>query len=118
MKERSFIFPWHSVRVWLEGRAEAWVLTGAYAILVVPTTYALLRGYDVLFRDEPHPSTVGPSLHIAMFWRVNLGVALALSSAPLVLRLASARPDVLWRTLPSCVALATGVALVQGALLP
>jgi hypothetical protein len=42
-------------------------------LLTVPTTYAALRGYDVMFRSEANPATVIWSAKIAMFWRLGIG---------------------------------------------
>jgi hypothetical protein len=107
-----------ALRRWITQHAEPLVLTAAFALLIIPATYAGLRGYDVLFRDEPHPSTVGPSAHIAMFWRVNLGTALGLASAPLVFRLACAAPGGLWRVLPHAAVGVATLAFLQGFFLP
>ena len=49
------------------------VLAIVAGILTVPATYALLRGYDVIFKNEPNPATVIFSAKIAMFWRVGIG---------------------------------------------
>ncbi len=51
--------------------------TAIAAILSIPATYALLRAYDVLFKKEPNPATIVWSAHIAMFWRLNIGVFVA-----------------------------------------
>ncbi len=42
-------------------------------LLAIPTTYAALRGFDVLFRSEANPATVIWSAKIAMFWRLGIG---------------------------------------------
>jgi len=43
------------------------------ALLSLVATYAVLRAYDVLFKQEPNPATTVASMHIAMFWRVGVG---------------------------------------------
>ena len=54
----------------------AFAVSSMAAILAVPATYAVLRGYDVLFKNEPDPANVVWSGHIAMFWRVAIGLYL------------------------------------------
>lgn len=43
------------------------------AVLAVIATYAILRGYEVLFKTEPNPATVIYDPRIPMFWRVLIG---------------------------------------------
>jgi hypothetical protein len=47
------------------------------AIVSIPATYALQRLADVLFRSEPNPATVTPSVTIAMFTRLTIAGYLA-----------------------------------------
>jgi hypothetical protein len=47
------------------------------AMLSVPATYAFLRAYEVLFKSEPNPARIVWSAHIAMFWRLGVGVYVA-----------------------------------------
>ncbi len=55
-------------------KTRAHVVVAALAgLLAVPATYALLRGYDVMFRHEANPATVIFSAKIAMFWRLGIG---------------------------------------------
>ncbi|MEO6572594.1 MAG: hypothetical protein ABIP89_02055 [Polyangiaceae bacterium] len=49
-------------------------LTAMNALLAIVATYALLRGYDVCFKSEPNPATIVWSAHIAMFWRLGIGL--------------------------------------------
>lgn len=49
-------------------------VTAVNALLAVVATYALLRGYDVCFKAEPNPATIVWSAHIAMFWRLGIGL--------------------------------------------
>lgn len=49
------------------------VPTAIAAILAIVTTYAVLRGYEVLFKSEPNPATVIYAPRIAMFWRLLVG---------------------------------------------
>ena len=44
------------------------------ALLAVVATYAFLRGYDVCFKSEPNPATILWSAHVAMFWRLGIGL--------------------------------------------
>ncbi len=53
------------------------IVTLVAALLSIPATYAVLRAYDVLFRTEPNPATIVWSAHIAMFWRLGVGVYVA-----------------------------------------
>jgi hypothetical protein len=52
-------------------------VTAVNALLAVVATYAFLRGYDVLFKEEPNPATIVWSAHIAMFWRLGIGLYVA-----------------------------------------
>ena len=47
------------------------------ALLAVAATYAFLRGYDVCFKSEPNPATIVWSAHVAMFWRLGVGLYVA-----------------------------------------
>lgn len=49
----------------------------ASALLAVVAVYAGIRVYDVLFMVQPNPAVVSPSVKIAMFWRLWIGVYLA-----------------------------------------
>jgi hypothetical protein len=88
------------------------------AVLVVPTAYAALRGYDALFTAEANPATVVTSLRIAMYWRIAVGAYLGGMAAPLV-HLA-ARRDLLrtLRALQVAVLVAGALLFAQGTLLP
>lgn len=97
---------------------QAVVFTALTGLLLVPSVYAVLRGYDVLFTHEPHPSTVGPSEHIAMFWRINIGVYVALATAPLLYRVALAAPERYARGLGVGLFVAVTLITVQGIFLP
>lgn len=44
------------------------------ALLAMVATYALLRGYDVCFTSEANPATIVWSAHVAMFWRLGVGL--------------------------------------------
>ncbi len=61
----------------MQKRLPALIATLVAAILSIPATYAVLRAYDVLFRTEPNPATIVWSAHIAMFWRLGVGVYVA-----------------------------------------
>jgi hypothetical protein len=47
------------------------------ALLTVPAIYALLRAYSVLFGVEANPAVVSPSVKVAMFWRIAIGLYIA-----------------------------------------
>jgi hypothetical protein len=88
------------------------------ALLTVPATYALLRGYEVLFRSEPDPATIVWSAKTAMFWRLAIGTYFAGMVVPL--GYVAARLD-LTRTMRVLSVLAYVVAAlitVQGLCLP
>ena len=59
------------------------------ALLIVIATYAALRGYDVMFRNEPSPATIIWSAKIAMLWRLGVGLYVAaMLSVPLTILVA------------------------------
>jgi hypothetical protein len=93
-------------------------VTAMNAFLAVIATYALLRAYDVLFKSEPNPATVIWSAHIAMFWRLGVGVYVA---GPVALATALAAQRDLAKTLrvsATLLPIVGGLIAVQGALLP
>ena len=49
------------------------LVVGVNSVLAVIVTYAVLRAYDVFFKEDPNPAMVAWSSHIAMFWRVASG---------------------------------------------
>jgi hypothetical protein len=49
------------------------VPTAIAAILAIVATYAVLRGWEVLFSTEPNPATVIYSPRIEMAWRLVIG---------------------------------------------
>jgi len=94
------------------------VATSIAALLSIPASYAALRAYDVLFKNEPNPATIAWSPHIAMFWRLAVGTYVAGMIAPLAW--VAARRD-LARTLKALEILVVVVAAwigVQGLFLP
>ncbi len=99
-------------------RTPAIVVAILAAILSIPATYASLRGFDVLFRNEPNPATVIWSAKIAMFWRLGIGTYVAGMVTPLAFL--AARAD-LARSVRAIVVLAVVAAAmigVQGIFLP
>jgi len=88
------------------------------ALLSMPATYALLRAYDVVFRSEPNPAKVVWSPHIAMFWRLGIGVYVAGMLAPLVYM--AARRDLARTTRALCGSVFVIGAMIgiQGLLMP
>ncbi len=95
-----------------------WIATAVAALLSVPATYSLLRAYDVLFRREANPAKVVWSPHIAMFWRVDIGLYVAGMVA--ILAYAAARRDLprTTRVLSVSVLVVGAMAAVQGLLMP
>jgi hypothetical protein len=94
------------------------VAAGVAALLSVPASYAVLRAYDVLFKNEPNPATIVWSAHIAMFWRLAVGGYIAGMVLPL--GFVAARKD-LARTLRALEVIAVvvaGMIGIQGLLLP
>jgi hypothetical protein len=55
------------------------------ALLAIVATYALLRGYDAAFKAEANPATIVWSAHIAMFWRLGVGLYVGGFAAIMVL---------------------------------
>jgi hypothetical protein len=95
-----------------------WIATVVATLLSMPATYALLRAYDVLFRSEPNPAKIVWTPHIAMFWRLGVGVYVAGMVAPLVYM--AARRDLTRTTqLLSVSVLVVGAMIgLQGLLMP
>jgi hypothetical protein len=94
------------------------VATTLAAILSVPATYAVLRAYDVLFKNEPNPATIVWSAHIAMFWRLAVGIYVAGMVIPLALMAARANLGRTIRVLYVCVFVVAGMIGAQGLFMP
>jgi hypothetical protein len=94
------------------------LVVAANAILAIVATYALQRTYDVLFRSEPNPATIVWSAHIAMFWRLGIGVYVAGPVA--LMTFMAARRDLArtTRVTAALVPLVGGLIAIQGAFLP
>src|SRR5271154_7131820 len=95
------------------------VATVIACVLAVPATYATLRGYEVLFKPpEANPATIVWSAHIAMFWRLWIGVYVAGMLAPLAY--AAARKDLgrTMRVLGASVVVVSAMMFVQGIWMP
>ena len=88
------------------------------AILSVVATYAVLRAYDVFFRNEPNPATIVWSAHIAMFWRLGVGLYVAGMTAVLAYMMASKDLPLATRVTAALVPVVGAMIAVQGALLP
>jgi hypothetical protein len=89
------------------------------AVLLVPATYALLRGYDILVRPpEPNPATIVWSAHIAMYWRLGIGAYVAGMAAPFVYVAARADLARTLRVLARCVVPVALMIGAQGLLMP
>ena len=95
-----------------------WVASVLAALLSMPATYALLRGYDVLFRTEPNAAKVVWSPHIAMFWRLGIGGYLAGMLATFVFLAARRDLTRTMRVLSASVLVVGALCLVQGLFLP
>ena len=94
------------------------IATVLAAILSIPATYAVLRAYDVLFRKEPNPATIVWSAHIAMFWRLGVGVYVAGMVAVLAYMAARANLARTIRVLCTAVVVAAVMIGFQGLLMP
>jgi hypothetical protein len=95
------------------------VVTAIAAVLAIPATYAVLRSYDLLFRaPEPNPATIVWSAHIAMFWRLGIGVYVAGMVAPLAYVAARKDQARTLRVLSGCVLAVAAMIGLQGLLLP
>src|SRR5437868_4265502 len=99
-------------------RSSVYATASIAAVLTIPAVYAILRGYDVLFKSEPNPATVIWSARIAMFWRLGVGAYVAGMVLPLAYF--AARADLL-KTMRVVAASAVVIAALvagQGLLLP
>lgn len=61
----------------MKTKKDAIVVAVASAITAVPIAYAVMRGYDVLFKPQPNLAMVSSSTKIAMFWRIWIGMYIA-----------------------------------------
>jgi hypothetical protein len=93
-------------------------VTAVNALLAVVATYAVIRGYDVLFGSEPNPATVVWSTRVAMFWRLGIGVYVAGMVA--ILAFVAARRDlaVTTRVTASLVPIVGALLAIQAVFLP
>jgi hypothetical protein len=95
-----------------------WIATAVAALLSIPVTYAVARGYEVLFLSEPNPATVVWSPHIALFWRLAIASYVAGLVAPMAY-LAARRDIVKTSRVLGTTLLVVGVlAGIQGLLVP
>jgi hypothetical protein len=92
----------------------------ANAILAVVATYAALRGFAVLFEKEADPAGVvwSPSAHIAMFWRLGIGVYVGGMLSMLVFMLARRDFALAVRVTGVLVPVVGALIAIQGVLLP
>ncbi len=101
-----------------ETAIHVWLITGIAALSAVPVVYAVLRAYSALITGEAAPLSVGPSAHIAMFWRVNLSVYVGVACAPLMFRVIREDAGRAVRWAERGVYAAGAVIALQGLLLP
>jgi hypothetical protein len=94
------------------------VVVAIDAILSVVATYAVLRAYDVLFKSEPNPATVIWSQHIAMFWRLGIGVYVAGMTCLLAYPMARRNLATATRVTAMLVPVVGAMIAIQGAFLP
>jgi hypothetical protein len=94
------------------------VVVAVNAVLSVVATYAVLRAYDVLFKKEPNPATIIWSAHIAMFWRLGVGLYIAGMAAVLVYLMARRNLPLATRVTAALVPIVGAVIAIQGAFLP
>jgi hypothetical protein len=99
-------------------RKPLYVLSALSALLTIPATYALLRGFDVLFRSEANPATIVWSAKIAMFWRLGVGAYAAGMVAPLAFVAARANLQRTVRVVCGAAMVVAGLITFQGLLLP
>jgi hypothetical protein len=106
------------LRVFVRHKYAVWVATVIAALITVPATYALLRAYEVLFKNEPNPATIVWSPHIAVFWRMGIAVYVAGMVAPLAYL--AARHDLarLLRVLYPSLLIAGTMIAIQGLFMP
>jgi len=88
------------------------------ALLSVVATYAFLRAYDVLFKSEPNPATIVWSAHIAMFWRLGVGVYVAGMVVVMAFLLARRNLALAVRVTSVLVPIVGAMIAIQGAFLP
>src|SRR5580700_8922169 len=88
------------------------------AILAVLATYAGLRGFDVCFKSAPNPATIVWSAHIAMFWRLGVGVYVAGLVAVMAFLLARRDLALAVRVTSVLVPVVGAMIAIQGAFLP
>lgn len=107
-----------SKRFFVRTSPAVWIATAVAALVSMPATYALLRAYDVAFRSEPNPANIVWSPHIAMFWRLAVGVYVAGMVAPLVYMAARRDLERTTRILSMSVLVVGAIIGVQGLLMP
>jgi hypothetical protein len=88
------------------------------ALLSIVATYAFLRSYDVLFKNEPNPATILWSAHIAMFWRLGVGVYVAGMVVVMAFLLARRNLALAVRVTSVLVPIVGAMIAIQGAFLP
>jgi hypothetical protein len=94
------------------------ILAFLNALLAVVATYAVLRGYDVLFKSEPNPATIIWSARIAMFWRLGVGIYVAGPAAIIAWLAASRNLPLTTRVTAALVPIVGALIAVQGGFLP
>lgn len=88
------------------------------ALLAIVATYALIRGYDVVFKSEPNPATIVWSAHIAMFWRLGIGLYVGGFAAMVAVLLGRRNFAMTLRVTAALVPAIGALIALQGALLP
>jgi hypothetical protein len=99
-------------------RPAVWIASVVAALLSMPATYAVLRAHDVVWNREANPAKVVWSPHIAMFWRLGVGVYVAGMVATLAY--AAARRDLARTTRVLCASVFVVGAMIglQGLFMP
>jgi hypothetical protein len=95
-----------------------WSATLVASVLSMPATYAILRAYEALLKDEPNPALVVWSPHVAVFWRLAIAGYVAGMVAPFAYVAASRDPRRLSRVLCTGVVVVGAMIGVQGLFLP
>lgn len=94
------------------------VPTSIAAILAIVTTYAVLRGYEVLFKAEPNPATEIYAPRIPMFWRLLIGAYVGAMVSVGVFAASSKHFDRTMEILEKAAPFVAGLIALQGLLLP
>ena len=88
------------------------------AVLAAVATYAVLRTNDALFNREPNPATVIWTAHIAVFWRLGIGLYVGGMAAIVACILVPRNLALSVRVTAAMVPVVGAMIALQGALFP